>query len=267
MSNIIKMDFRRGTLIKVSKIEKPRTVNPDMLLPATEYVESDVVVDHRSEPIKNIGDIYKISKFLIDNERYRDNMLFIVGINFGLRVSDLIQLRFTDLFNDDLSFKTTFPIMEIKTKNTRKVKKNRYITINEAVMDAVILYLEHSPASLSDFLFRSESNRGKNSNKPITRKSVDRILKDIADELKIDCHVSTHTLRKTFAYHQMLMANNDPRKLLLLQKIFGHSSVAQTLDYIGITGEEIEEAYKSLNLGALNSNTLLDSVIGEFESA
>ena len=134
-------------------------------------------------------------------------------------------------------------------------------------MDAVILYLEHCPASLSDFMFRSESNRGKNTNKPISRMSVDRILKDVASTLNIDCHVSTHTLRKTFAYHQMLMANNDPRKLLLLQKIFGHSSVAQTLDYIGITGEEIEEAYKELNLGAINSNTLLDSTIGEIASA
>lgn len=267
MANVIRIDFSRGTLIKVDDIEKPRCVNSTMLLPATEYVEPDIVADHKSDPIKNINDIYRISKFLIDSGRYRDNMLFIVGINFGLRVSDLIQLRFTDLFNEDLSFKTTFPILEIKTRNTRKVKKNRYITINDAVMDAVILYLQHCPASLSDFLFRSESNRGKNSNKPITRKSVDRILKDIADELHIECHVSTHTLRKTFAYHQMLMANNDPRKLLLLQKIFGHSSVAQTLDYIGITGEEIEEAYKELNLGAINSNTLLDSTIGEFASA
>ena len=94
------------------------------------------------------------------------------------------------------------------------------------------------------------------------RKSVDRILKAIADELEIDCKVATHTLRKTFAYHQMLMSNNDPRKLLLLQKMFGHSSAAQTLDYIGITGEEIEEAYMNLNLGSGRSY-LVDSCIGE----
>ena len=66
-------------------------------------------------------------------------MLFIVGINFGLRVSDLIRLRFATLINEYLTFKTKFPILEIKTRNTRKVKKNRYITINDAVMDAVIL--------------------------------------------------------------------------------------------------------------------------------
>ena len=92
--------------------------------------------------------------------------------------------------------------------------------------------------------------------------SVDRILKEIGDTLHLDCKMATHSLRKTFCYHQMLMSNNDPRKLLLLQKILGHSSAAQTLDYIGITGEEIEEAYKSLNLGS-RKHYLVDSVIAE----
>lgn len=64
---------------------------------------------------------------------------------------------------------------------------------------------------------------------------------------------------KTFEIRQ-----NDPRKLLLLQKMFGHSSAAQTLDYIGITGEEIEKAYMELNLGS-KKHYLIDSTIGECE--
>lgn len=262
MSKVIVVDFTKKSQINVSDVKKVRSANSNILLPATENVKSRLAVEHKAEPIKDIRDIYRISDFLIENERYRDNMMFIVGINFGLRVSDLIQLRFSDLFNADLTFKTTFPVFEIKTRNTRKKQKNRYITINEAVMDAVLLYLEHSPSSLSDYLFRSESNRGKNVNKPIARETVDRILKDIADTLNINCRVSTHTLRKTFAYHQMLMSNNDPRKLLLLQKMFGHSSVIQTLDYIGITEEEVEDAYKNLNLG-LRSSAIIDSSIEE----
>ena len=51
--------------------------------------------------------------------------------------------------------------------------------------------------------------------------------------------------------------------LLLLQKMFGHSTSAQTLDYIGITGEEIEEAYMQLNLGGRRSLRLMDSTIVE----
>ena len=111
----------------------------------------ELAVDHTSEPIRKLEDIEKISNYLLSNGRYRDYMLFIVGINFGLRVSDLRQLRFCNLINNDLTFKETFPILEIKTRNTRRNRHNRYITINNAVIQAVTTYLEHTPGvSLND---------------------------------------------------------------------------------------------------------------------
>lgn len=266
MDNIISIDFKqsenRHQTIKICTDTDRRKLPNGIILPAEEDIHIEIANEHTSEPIKKIEDIDRISEYLITNGRYRDNMLFIVGINFGLRVSDLLQLRFSQLINDDFTFKTTFPILEKKTKNTRKVRRNRYISINEAVMDAVTLYLEHNPSKLDDYMFRSESNRGSNQNKPMSRMSVDRILKEIAETLGLENKMATHTLRKTFAYHQMLMSGNDPRKLLLLQKMFGHSSAAQTLDYIGITGEEIEDAYLNLNLGGRN-HYLIDSTINE----
>lgn len=263
MATIISYDFKqKNNLIDIAKINQKRTVNNELLLPAKEDIQIETVQEHTSEPIKDINDINRISQYLINNERYRDNMLFIVGINFGLRVSDLVQLRFCQLINNDYSFKTSFPILEKKTKNTRKVQKNRYITINEAVMDAVTLYLQNNPSHLDDYMFRSESNRGSNTNKPLDRASVDRILKGIAKDLNLNSKIATHSLRKTFAYHQMVMSGNDPRKLLLLQKMFGHSSAAQTLDYIGITNEEIQEAYLNLNLGN-TSNYLVKNTLYE----
>ena len=130
-------------------------------------------------------------------------------------------------------------------------------------MDAVTLYLENTPnVRLSDYLFPSESNHGKEG-EPIHRNSIDRILKGIAKDLGLGNKMATHSLRKTFGYHQMVMSGNDPRKLLLLQKMFGHSTAAQTLDYIGITGEEIEAAYRNLNLGSLTENYLVDSMVYE----
>jgi len=236
-----------------------------LIAPAKEHFETELAPEHTSEPIKSMDDIMRISEYLISMRRWRDNMLFIVGINFGLRISDLVQLRFSNLINDNLTFKSTFPVFEKKTRNTRKQKKNRYITINTAVIEAVTLYLENTPGvSLSDYMFRSESNRGASRNEPMHRNSIDRILKGIGDDLGLNMHISTHTLRKTFAYHQMVMSNNDPRKLLLLSKMLGHSSVAITMDYIGITGEEIEEAYRNLNLGSATHN-YLNSNIGEQE--
>lgn len=269
MGNIISINFNDLKACNEQKfidhqkvINSRRRLEYGMIQPAEEQVQIEIANEHTSEPIKSLDDIDRISKYLIDNGRYRDNMLFIVGINFGLRISDLLQLRFTQLINDDFSFKTTFPILEKKTRNTRKIQRNRYISINDAVMDAVTLYLKHTHCKLDDYLFRSESNRGSNQNKPMSRMSADRILKGIAKDLCLENKMATHSLRKTFAYHQMVMSNNDPRKLLLLQKMFGHSSAAQTLDYIGITGEEIEDAYMKLNLG-IQKHYLVDSRIEE----
>jgi len=240
-----------------------------LLPPSAELQPRETAVEHASEPIKALEDIARVSAYLIRNRRYRDNMLFILGINFGLRVSDLRLLRFCDLLEeaaDGYAFKRSFPILEQKTKNTRKVQRNRHITINTAVMDAVGLYLRciKRPPKLDDYLFVSESNHAAGA---LSRASVDRILKGIGADLDLPCKMATHTMRKTFAYHQMVMANHDPRKLLLLQKMFGHSSVAQTLDYIGITNEEIGQAYLDLNLGAMNHTPLLDSYIEEAEAS
>lgn len=238
-----------------------------LIAPAKEDTDYEVAADHAAEPIKSMDDILRISEYLISNERYRDNMLFILGINFGLRVSDLRTLRFSHIINDNFEFKNTFPVFEKKTRNTRKRKQNRYITVNNAVIEAVTLFLENTPKiSLSDYMFRSEVNYQNGVNEPLHRNSFDNILKGIAADLGLTMKVSTHTLRKTWAYHQMVMSGNDPRKLLLLQKAMGHSTSAQTLDYIGITGDEIEEAYRKLNLGSKTCNYLIDSVVMESAS-
>jgi integrase len=254
--------------INVLKENRVRKLADGMIAPAKEHFEEELAIDHSADPIKDLHDINRISKYLIEHGRYRDNMLFIVGINFGLRVSDLRVLRFSNLINDNLTFKDTFPVFEKKTRNTRKKKKNRYITVNNAVVDAVTLFLEHTDGiSLSDYMFKATSNRGKNLGKPLAIQSINRILTDLANELHLNIKMSSHSLRKTFCYHQMVMSNNDPRKLLLLQKMLNHSSPAMTLEYIGITGEEIEEAYKKLNLGSLTENYLVDSTIMEYGAA
>ena len=256
-------------LINISTVQQScRKLKAGLIATATEEVHCELAKEHSAEPIKSMDDIIRISQFLIEKKRFRDNMLFIIGINFGLRVSDLRTLRFSHLINDDCTFRDRFPILEKKTKNTRKHQRNRYISINTAVVEAVTLYLENTPGvHLSDYMFRSASNNGCNENKPISKQAVDAVLKGVAKDLGLGNRMATHSLRKTFAYHQMVMSGNDPRKLLLLQKMFGHSTAAQTLDYIGITSEEIDEAYRMLNLGSVQHNYLVDSDISEVEAS
>jgi len=270
MSNIIQFPVQpavQSGQINLAAIQQSaRKLKAGLIAPADENVQIEYAEEHSAEPIKDMDDIIRISKYLISKKRFRDNMLFIVGINFGLRISDLRVLRFTQLINDDCTFRDRFPVFEKKTRNTRKVKRNRYITINTAVVEAITLYLENTPGvKLSDYMFESISTNCLGRGKPISRQGVDQMLKGVAKDLGLGMRIATHSLRKTFAYHQMVMSGNDPRKLLLLQKMFGHSTAAQTLDYIGITSEEIDEAYRALNLGSTRSNYLVNSRLYEAE--
>ena len=257
-----------GTIIDLSaiRVSQTRKLAAGLIAPAVEDTSSILAPEHSAEPIKSLDDIYRVSSYLIEQGRYRDNMLFIVGINFGLRVSDLKMLRFSDIINPNFTFKDSFPVFEKKTRNTRLRKKNRYVTINSAVVEAVTIYLEHTPGvCMSDYMFRSESNRGKNQNNPLSTQAIDLILKGIARDLGLTNRMSSHTLRKTFCYWMMVRGHNDSRRLLLLQQMLNHSSPIQTLTYIGITGEEIEEAYRSLNLGG-TQHYLVDSDIVELDT-
>ena len=259
LSNIIHLDAIRASVAT-------RRLSAGLIAPAAEETHCELAPEHAADPIKSMDDIDRMSRWFIENGQYRDNMLFIVGINFGLRASDLRMLRFSNLINDNCTFKEGFHVFEKKTRNTRKRKKNRYITINDAVVEAVTLYLEHTPGvTLSDYMFRTAAPQMQGANEPIAVNSIRRILVAAADGIGLNIHVSTHTLRKTFCYWMMMDGHNDQRRLLLLQKMLNHSSPAQTLDYIGLTAEEMEEAYKHLNLGSAKRNYMHGVAIYERE--
>lgn len=268
--------MHNSNIINFDALRNSRKLSEGLLTAARVDTTCEIAPEHAAEPIKSMDDINRISHYLINEGRYRDNMLFIVGINFGLRASDLRMLRFSNLINENMTFRESFPVFEKKTRNTRKRKKNRYITINRAVIEAVTMYLESEmdrrartgepPVSLSDYLFWNISNNKELTHEPLTVRSIDRILKGIAKDLDLSVKMSTHTLRKTFCYWVMVYGQNDGRTLLLLQKLLNHSSPAQTLDYIGITSEEIQKAYTSLNLGIGASRGLVDSRIYEVDA-
>lgn len=230
------------------KIQRPAPVQVSSL-------EFDAPVKKRSdpaEPLKKLEDIIAIQDYLIRRGKYRDNLIFTMGINTGLRCGDLLKLKVGQILTEDgTAYRDKVVILEEKTKDTRKVRKYRTFYLNDAVCDAADLYFEHiGQVDMEDYLFRCEGNRGRNSGKPLTVKSVDRTLKEVInDKLGIQVHASTHCMRKTFAYHMICSAPDRTRAIEFLQKILGHSSAAITLMYAGITDEEIAATYQSLNLG------------------
>lgn len=227
------------------------------------YTEDDMLdikSEQAAEPIKNIEDIERLKQYLLERGKYRDYMMLVVGINTGLRYSDFSRIKFIDLIDPEKlgtqdPFLEELVLIERKTRNTKKIKVNRHIAINNSIKAAVALYLDHTPGvELGDYLFTSQSNhkgRGVEDGKPakpISCYGIEHNFKGYAAAIGLDINFGTHTFRKTFGYQFMAAHTDDPRALLQLQKIFNHSSETITLKYIGITADEIRYSYNSLCL-------------------
>ena len=183
-----------------------------------------------AEPIKDLKQLEKMKeelKQLPHGEIFY--LIFEFGLNSGLRISDILRLKVNQVLDDYIS---------IREQKTGKLKK---FPVNENLRVLIKKYLKTRKLKCTDFLFKSTKYFGLCT---VNRSSVNRAFKRAAKNAGITCHISTHTMRKTFGYHYY----KRTKDLVLLQKIFNHSSTHITLRYIGITQDQINDSYKALNL-------------------
>jgi len=178
------------------------------------------------EPIRNKKQIEALKKYL-RGQNIRDYLLFVLGINSGLRISDLLKLTVEDVQEKDR--------IRIREHKTGKMKD---FPLSETCKKAINEYLKTTKLTGS-YLFTSRKG-----GKPITRIQAYRILNEGAQQVGITEPVGTHTLRKTFGYH----AYTNGTDITRIQKLLNHSAPSVTLSYIGITKEELDNVYISLNL-------------------
>lgn len=176
------------------------------------------------EPIKLVADLRKVEKIL-KKKNYRDYILFKLGINFGLRISDLLNLKVEDVKN-----KNFINIIEKKTR------KKRCIPINRELKGIIRSYTKNK--NVKDVLFAGQKSKN------LSRISAYRIINNACKEAQIDGRFGTHTLRKTFGYHFY----KKFKDIALLQKILNHSHPSITLRYIGIEQEDIYKSYSMIVL-------------------
>ncbi len=155
----------------------------------------------------------------------RDGLIFLIGINTGLRVNDLVRLKVRDVKN-----KTIFDIREGKTN------KRREINIGMLQTEIQRFIADKQP---DDDLFTSQKG-----SKAISTTQVYRILNDAADFLGRD-DIGTHTMRKTFGYHHY----KQFKDVAILQEIFNHAAPSITKRYIGIRQDEINVSLNQFRLG------------------
>lgn len=171
----------------------------------------------------------------------RNKLLVLVGMNIGIRASDLSVIRWNYFFNDDMSFKDNYVIQPKKQKRCGKFVK---LFFNDAVKSAIMEYISYYPVTnLDDYVFPNESGN------PMTTQNYDYILKNLAKEAGIRKNVGSHSLRKTWGFWCWHSAEDKNKALVILQACFGHSDTNVTMRYIGLLDEDKKEMYCSINLG------------------
>lgn len=175
--------------------------------------------------VEPIRDMEKLQAFkaALKEKGSRDYIMALIGLNTGLRISDIL-----DLTVGQVREKTETTIIEEKTGKQRKIYWNNiYKEIQEFITNKAD----------SEYLIASRQG-GK-----LERTQAWRIIREAGEKAKIE-KLGTHSLRKTFGYHYY----KKTQDVALLMQIFNHSSPSITLRYIGINDDVIQNSMKDFKL-------------------
>lgn len=177
------------------------------------------------QPIRDKNKIEEMKSELL-KKGSRDYMIFVLGINTGLRISDLLNLKVEDVKN-----KSHITLIEQKTGKTKR------FMVNGQLRRDIDKYINNMGDG--EYLFQSQ----KGNNKPISRVQAYRILNGAASSIGLD-EIGTHTLRKTFGYWHY----KQYKDVALLQDLFNHSAPSVTLIYIGINQDIMDKTIEGFYL-------------------
>lgn len=175
------------------------------------------------EPIRNLKDLKKVEQILSQNKR--DLLLFTIGINCGLRVSDILSLNV-----DDVRGKNHIRLIEKKTG------KFKQFPINAKLKPMFDEFTKGRRGDDPLFMTKFKNRLGR-----VTAYYVIRLA---CKKANLEEKFGTHTMRKTFGYHYY----QKYKDVAMLQKIFNHSSQNVTLRYIGFEQDRINESYTNFIL-------------------
>lgn len=184
------------------------------------------------EALRDIAQIKSMKGYLKQHSE-RDYLLFIFGINTGLKITELLEIKVLDVYKKEGKVKDFY------LSPARESRKEKEIYLNPNVRDAILYYIQLANLSSEDYLFQSIKTK-----KPITRQQAYRVIHQAAEAVGIEGKIGTHSMRKTFGFH----AYKQGVAVALLQKHFNHATPSETLKYLGITKDETIKTQIDVNL-------------------
>lgn len=229
-------------------------------------------------PITNSEDYKKVLRYLKTATKYgmRDYMIFRLGMTCVLRISDLVYLKYSDVFTDTGKVRKKLCLKEIKTGKTKEillthVKKDLYdyklfmqnnfnfkdlpdkywntpLKSQELETKGTRKNADKVKKHANDWLFPSSQHPTEH----ISIKTFYKAMMNASKATGVE-HLGTHTARKTGAYllyrgnfddvlkAKDLQPNNN---IGLAMKVLNHSSASATLSYIGLEQDSIDKQVK-----------------------
>ena len=191
---------------------------------------------HKAADAMDWNEAMQVIDRMAADGRHRDALLIAAGCYMGLRISDLLQLRWADLLSTEIT---------LTEKKTGKIRTLR-------VADRLQKFAASCRKALGNPAIDAYVFVAAGKDTPITRQAVDKILKWAQARYRVRSAkvFSSHSLRKTFGRRVWLQHCDKgcgEQALLLLADVFGHSSIAITKRYLGIRREEILSVYDTLD--------------------
>jgi integrase len=189
-----------------------------------------------TEPIRNKHQVRELANYCLQRGQFRNHCLIVLGVHSALRVSDLLRLRWKDVYDFDLGrLRQSVTILEKKTG------KRKIFALNKRAAGAISLLFSSCAARPDGFLIENPRT-----GKAISRIQAYRIIRAAAEALKFQNRVSCHSLRKTFGYH----AWKSGASPTVLMEIYNHSSFAVTRRYLGVAQDDKDQIYLNLRFSA-----------------
>lgn len=175
----------------------------------------------------------EVMKNYLKGKNIRDYLMFMIGISSALRISDILKLKVKDVWDG----KRPVEFIILKEKKTNKLKR---FPISKNLNKAILLFMKEYDLEQEEFILKSR----KGENTPVTRQQAAHIISLAADYVGIKETISTHSMRKTWGY----WAYKSGVSLALIMEALNHSSISNTRKYLGITQDDLDDVYMSLNL-------------------
>jgi len=163
----------------------------------------------------------------------RDRTLFLFAAHCALRISDILRLKYEDVFYPDavkqIRFRDYVKVKERKTGKTRRFK------VSDRIRGDMKWYVKKNkigPGMWLFFSFRDQS-------KPLDRTNAWRVCHKCTEETGIV--TAPHSFRKTFGRTLVEYSKNPKFTISKLQMVYGHRSQKETIKYLGFLQEEIDE--------------------------